>query len=88
MGKPEWTSHAHQRSGVGSAYRLSAGVPRPHIHHVKRSSFSRAFDGHVDEIDRQMSFGGDLPHRQSCRNIADDTCNDIALTIVLRADRT
>ena len=39
-------------------------------------------------IDRQMSFGGDLPHRQSCRNIADDTCNDIALTIVLRADRT
>jgi hypothetical protein len=63
-------------------------VPRPHIHHVKRSSFSRAFAGHVDEIDRQMSFSSDLSHRQSCRNIADDTCDDIALTIVLRVGRT
>ncbi len=68
------------------AYRLSAGVP--HVHHGQQPPFVRSFDSHVHEIDRQMPFVGDLPHRQSCGDVAGDACDDIVPAVAVCISRT
>lgn len=76
------TPMTQDRAGISSLRRRAACPSRP------AAPVVRSFDSHVHEIDRQMPFVGDLPHRQSCGDVAGDACDDIVPAVAVCISRT